>query len=398
MKTPKLRNGGKYLLGLAALVVVFLVGYGVGSGHISLSGSSGVPANASLPSQLDYSSVNAEYQALIQNYDGKLTATQLLNGLKHGLAEATDDPHTEYFTAAETKEFNQELNNQFSGIGAELGNDSSGDLQIVSPIQGLPAAKAGVQAGDLIATINGKSTSGLGLDQAVDEIRGKAGTKVTLGLVRNGQLVNITIVRQNIEVPSVLWKMLPGNIGYIQIITFDNNTSDLAQKAAQQLKSQGAASIILDLRGNPGGLLQAAIDVSSLWLEQGQLVLQEKRGPVVVNSYYASGNDILHGLKTVVLINGGSASASEITAGALHDHGDATLIGTKSYGKGSVQQVVPLSNESELKVTVAKWYRPNGENIDGKGITPDKVIQLTPGDAAHGQDPQLAAAEQFLGQ
>lgn len=398
MKKPKLINWEKYLAALASLVVIFLVGYGVGSGRISLGSSSAVPANASLPSQLDYSSVNAEYQALIQNYDGKLTTTQLLNGLKHGLANATGDPHTEYFTAAETKEFNQELNNQFSGIGAELGNDSSGDLQIVSPIQGLPAAKAGVQAGDLIATINGKSTSGLGLDQAVTEIRGKAGTNVTLGLVRNGQLVNITITRQNIEVPSVLWKILPGNIGYIQIITFDNNTSGLANKAAQQLKSQGATSIILDLRGNPGGLLQAAIDVSSLWLEQGQLVLQEKRGPVVVNSYYASGNDILHGLRTVVLINGGSASASEITAGALHDHGDATLIGTKSYGKGSVQQVVSLAAGAELKVTVAKWYRPNGENIDGKGITPDKVIQLTPSDAAHGQDPQLAAAEQFLSQ
>lgn len=399
LKSLKLNIWEKSGAALAVLVVVFLVGWGFGSGKISLGAASAVPANASLPSQLDYSSVTKVYQALVQNYDGKLTTKQLLNGLKHGLAEATGDPHTEYFTAAETKEFNQQLNNQFSGIGAELGNDSSGDLQIVSPIAGLPAAKAGVQAGDLIATINGKSTSGLGLTQAVDEIRGPAGTKVTLGLVRNGQLVEITITRQNVTVPSVMWKMLPNSkIGYIQIITFDSNTSALAQKAAQQLKSDGASAIILDLRGNPGGLLEAAINVSSLWLNQGQLVLQEKRGSEVVNSYYANGNDILHGLKTVVLINGGSASASEITAGALHDHNDATLIGTKSYGKGSVQQVVPLAAGAELKVTVAKWYRPNGENIDGKGITPDKIVQLTASDAAHGQDPQLTAAEQFLGQ
>lgn len=391
----KIENWNKYL-GLAlVLAVVFVAGFLLGNGRFSF-GQNAIQANSSLPSTLDYSSVNSVYQELKDHYDGKLTTSQLLDGLKHGLAEATGDPHTEYFTAAETKDFNEQLNNKFSGIGAEVGKDSSGDLQIVSPIKGFPADKAGVQAGDLIATINGNSTSGLSITDAVTKIRGKSGTKVALGLVRGGNLVNISITRKTIQVPSVSWKMLPGKIGYISIITFGDDTSTLAQKAATSLRAQGAKSIILDLRGNPGGLLEAAVNVSSLWLPQGDLVLQEKRGPTVVNSYYATGNDVLHGLPTVVLINGGSASASEITAGALHDHKAATLIGVKSYGKGSVQQIEPLNNGAELKVTVAKWYRPNGQNIDKKGIQPDKPVKLTASDASHGRDPQLNAAEQFL--
>lgn len=395
----------KYLVVAAVIVAVFAAGYLFGSGHWHI-GNSAVPANANLPARLDYSSVNQVYQELKDNFDGKLTTTQLLNGLKHGLANATGDPHTEYFTTKEAKQFDNELNNSFSGIGAVLGKDAAGDLQVVSPIKGFPADKAGVRAGDLIATINGKSTSGLSLTQAVVEIRGKEGTKVTLGLVRNEKLTSVTITRKTIEVPSVSFKVLPGEIGYIQIISFSNDTSSLAEKAAKSLRGQGVKSVILDLRGNPGGLVNAAVNVSSLWLERGDLIMQEKRGPVVDNSFYATGNDLLRGLPTVVLINGGSASASEITAGALHDHDAATLIGTKSYGKGSVQKPICLAGVLEddgscsegpmLKVTVDKWYRPNGQNIDKKGIKPDQTVKLTAGDQDHGRDPQLKAAEARL--
>lgn len=390
------RNWQKWLAPLAVGVIIFGAGYGLGSGRISFGQSSAVPANASLPAQLDYASVNKVYQALKSNYDGKLTISDLMNGLKHGLVDASGDPHTEYFTAAEAKEFNNELNNSITGIGAELGKDANGNLQIVSPIKGSPADKAGVRAGDLIATVNDQNTSGWSIDKAVNQIRGKAGTSVKLGVVRNGKLVNIEIVRDTIKIPSVNWKMLGGKTGYIQIITFGNDTSDLALKAANELKNQGARSIILDLRGNPGGLLQAAVNVSSLWLPESKLIVQEKRGPVVVDTYYATGENPLYGLPTVVLINGGSASASEITAGALHDNGAASLIGTKSYGKGSVQQIVPLSGGAELKVTVAKWFRPNGQNIDKKGIEPDKKVDITQKDIDSGQDPQLKAAENYL--
>ena len=356
------------------------------------------PISKGLPSRLDYSTVNQVYRSLVDNYDGKLTETQLLNGLKHGLAESTNDPYTEYFTPQEAKAFNQQLNNQFSGIGAELGQDKDGNLQVIAPISGTPAAKAGLQAGDLIASINGTSTSGMSVDEAVSKIRGKAGTKVTLQVVRNKTTaLTIPITRENITVPSVTTKTLPNNIGYMQISTFADDTSDLAQKAATQFKNQHVKGIVLDLRDDPGGLLDAAIHVSSLWLPQKQLILQEKRGNVVQQSYYSLGDDSLNGIPTVVLINGGSASASEITTGALHDNKDAYVIGEKSYGKGVVQQLINFGDGSQLKVTVASWYRPNGQNINHRGITPDQTVKqaanVVPG---ADNDTQLQAAENYL--
>ena len=178
----------------------------------------------------------------------------------------------------------------------------------------------------------------------------------------------------------------------MQITQFSDDTGTLAAQAAADFKAKGVKSVILDMRDNPGGLLSAAVDVSSLWLPEHETVLQEKRGGKVINTYQSEGNPVLNNVPTVVLINGGSASAAEITAGALHDNGAATLIGEKSFGKGSVQQITPLSNNEEIKVTVARWYRPNGENIDKKGITPDKVVKMTDDDYKNGTDPQKEAA------
>lgn len=376
------------------IVAVFWAGINVGNGTIRFSNPSS--PNGALPSQLDYSSVNQVYDALKNNYNGKLTTEQLLNGLKHGLAKATGDPYTEYFTADEAKQFDNELNNSFSGIGAELSQDKDGNLEIISPIKGFPAAKVGLQPKDLIAQIDGKSTSGMSVDEAVSEIRGKAGTKVTLTIVRDhNQTLTFHILRANIQVPSVTTKILPGNVGYMQISTFANDTSDLAKQAAQQFKSQHVKGIVLDLRDNPGGLLDAAVNVSSLWLNNGQTVLTEK-GTIGDKTYTATGDDILHGIPTVVLINAGSASAAEITTGALHDNHDAYVIGTKSFGKGVVQSVINLSNGAELKVTVASWYRPNGQNIEHKGITPDKIVKISANQAKAGNDVQLKSAESYL--
>ncbi len=384
----------KVVLSLALLLLVFDIGMGVGNGSIHTPWGFRQVAHG-LPDKLDYSTVNQVYQSLKENYDGQLTQGQLLDGLKHGLAEATNDPYTEYFTPAEAKDFNNELNNAFSGVGAELGADSSGNLQIIAPIAGTPAAKAGLQAQDLITAINGTSTSGMSVDTAVNKIRGPAGTKVTLQILRGSQNLSFTITRQNLTVPSVTTKILPGNIGYMQISTFADDTTDLAQKAADQFSQDHVSGIILDLRDDPGGLLNAAVSVSSLWLPENQTVLQEKRGNTVVQTYYAQGGDELHGIPTVVLIDGGSASASEITAGALHDNGDAYLIGTKSYGKGVVQQLVNFSDGSQLKVTIASWYRPDGKNINHLGITPDKTV-TEPANATTSNDPQLQAAENYL--
>jgi carboxyl-terminal processing protease len=380
------------------LAAVFLLGMGLGNGWFGRHEPGRTPPVAkNLPAKLDYSSVNTVYQSLKQNYDGQLNESQVLDGLKHGLAQSTNDPYTEYFTPKEAKQFNQQLNNSFSGIGAELGKDADGNLQIIAPIAGTPAAQAGLQAQDLIASINGNSTAGISIDEAVNKIRGHAGTKVTLQVVRNkSQVLNFTITRQDITVPSVNTKTLPGNIGYIQITTFADDTTDLTRKAADQFAAAHVKGIVLDLRDDPGGLLDAAINVSDLWVPQGKMILQEKTGSVVQHTDYADGGDKLHGIPTVVLINSGSASASEITAGALHDNNDAYLIGQKSYGKGVVQQLINFNDGSQLKVTVASWYRPDGQNINHRGITPDQTVKISDADAKAKNDTQLQAAEAYL--
>ncbi len=393
MKKINLTDKRKKALGIAAAVVVavgiFVLGVDFGNGTISLSGGG---LNSNLPNQLNYASVTQEYHALIDNYDGKLTAIQLLNGIKHGLANAVNDPYTEYFTATEANSFNNELNNSFSGIGAELSQNAKHELIIMSPLKNSPAARAGLQPQDIIADINGKSTANMSITQAVNAIRGRSGTSVGLTIIRGSKEFNVGIQRATITVPSVNYKILSGNIGYISIYTFANDTSSLIKQAAQDMVKNHVKGIVLDLRDNPGGLVNAAVATSSEWLKPGQEVMQERRGSQVLQTYYATGGDILHGIPTVVLVNGGSASASEITAGALHDHHDAYLIGTKTFGKGVVQQLINLSGGGELKVTVASWYRPDGQNINHIGITPDETVKLN----SSGPDNQLAAAESYL--
>ena len=383
---------------VAAALLIFVCGVGVGSGSISFSGVSS--QNSTLPSRLNYASIDQVYQAIKTNYDGKLTEQQLLDGMKKGLAEATGDPYTEFFNTADAKDFNNQLQGSFTGIGAELGQDSSKNLVVVAPIDGFPAAKAGLRAQDMITSIDGKSTTGMSVDDAVNRIRGKKGTTVTLKVLRDkSDTLTLTITRDDIKIPSVNYKILDDNIGYMQITQFSDDTASLATKAANEFKSKNVKGVILDMRDNPGGLLSAAVDVSSLWLPENETVLQEKRGGQVVNTYKAEGNPVLNNMPTMVLINGGSASAAEITAGALHDNGVATLIGEKSYGKGSVQQIVQLSGGAEIKVTVARWYRPNGQNIDKKGIQPDQTVKMTDDDYKNGNDPQKQTAiDKLLGQ
>lgn len=389
-------NRGRLGLGIAVLIIVFAFGVEVGNGQLHLAFTAPVASeNGSLPAQLDYSSITKVYDALKDNYDGKLTESQLLDGMKAGLAQATNDPYTEYFTAAQAKDFQNVLNNSFSGIGAELGKDDSGNLIIVSPIKGFPADKAGLQPQDVIASINGQDTTNMATDVAAAKIRGPKGTTVTLKVVRGSQPLTFTVTRDDIQLPSVTTKTLDGNIGYMQISSFADDTANLAEQAAQSFKQAGVKGVILDLRGNPGGRLDAAVDVSSLWLPGGDTVVAEK-GTTGNQTFTATGNNLLQGIPTVVLIDGGSASASEITAGALHDNNAAHLIGVQSYGKGVVQQLLDLGDGSELKVTVASWYRPNGQNIQKKGITPDQIAQLSDADITAHNDTQLAAAQAYL--
>lgn len=378
---------------LVLMLGMFTLGLNIGNGNISFFNNTN---KTGLPSKLNYKDVNQLYSVLRANYDGRLSESQILNGIMHGLANSPGDPYTEYFTKSEASAFNSELNNSFTGIGAELSKNSSGDIEVIAPLSGYPAAKAGLRAQDVITSINNVSTSGMSVETAVNDIRGPAGTKVTLGILRGNQNLNISIVRETITIPSVNTKILKGNIGYMQIISFANDTSTLAYQAAQKFKSEHVKGIILDLRNDPGGLLSAAINVSSLWVNNASLILQEKRGNTVIDSYYGQGDNILSNIPTVVLINSGTASSAEITTGALHDNHEAYVIGTKSFGKGVVQELFNLNNGAVLKVTVASWYRPNGQDINKKGITPDQTVQLTPSDIKAGNDTQLNAALNYL--
>jgi carboxyl-terminal processing protease len=396
-KQGKSRIWLRRAVSLIIVLVVFSLGMAVGDGRISFG--RGRPANVanSLPTTLDYSSVNKVYRSLRDNFDGKLTETQLTDGLKHGLAASTKDPYTVYFTPKEAKEFNSELNNSFSGIGAQLGQDKDGNLEVIAPIAGLPADKAGLKAHDIITGINGTSTSGMSVDDAVHKIRGPKGTEIKLDVIRDKKTpLNFTVVRADIKIPSVKTKILPNNVGYLQITTFSDDTTELVRKAVSEFKENNVKGIVVDVRSNPGGLLESSVQVASLWLDQGQTVLQEKRGGTVVKTYSAQGGNSLKGIPTVVLVDGGSASASEILTGALRDNNDAYVIGEKSYGKGVVQQLINFADGSQLKVTVASWYRPNGQNINKKGITPDKSIKISDADVKAGTDTQLQAAQDYL--
>lgn len=388
---------------LLIAAVFFVTGVAFGQGSFALPSLNSLrpghdPIAKNLPEKLNYSEVDQVYKSLKENYDGQLNAQKLEEGLKHGLAEATGDPYTVYFTAKEAKEFQSQLNNEFSGIGAQLGLDKDGNVIIIAPIAGLPAEKAGVKPQDIIASINGMTTAGMSVDEAVSKIRGPKDTKVKLQLIRNrAKTIDVEITRQDIKLPSVNTKTLDGNIGYIQITSYANDTTELVQKAAREFKDKNVKGVVLDLRSNPGGLLESAVQVSSLWLPQGTKVLEEKRGgKEVIKTYSSLGGDILNDVPTVVLINQGSASASEITAGALKDNGAAYLIGEKSYGKGVVQQLVDFGDGSQLKVTIASWHRPNGQNINKKGITPDQIVKISEADAEAGKDPQLEAAQARL--
>jgi len=342
--------------------------------------------NQALSQNIDFSSVEKTYDLLKSKYDGKLDMAKLQDGIQKGLVDAAGDPYTVYMSQKEAGEFEGELNGSFSGIGAELGKRDD-KLIVISPVDDSPAQKAGVHAGDTILKINGEDSTKLSVDAAVNKIRGDAGTDVKLTILRDDAPVELTITRAQITVPSVKSEILAGNIGYLQISRFSDDTADLASKAATDFKAKGVKGVVLDVRNDGGGLLDASVKVAGLWLDN-KVVVEEREGGKTTSSLRTGNNPPLAGIPTTMLINEGSASASEILAGALHDHGAAKLIGEKSFGKGSVQELIDLPNGGKLKVTVARWYTPNGKNIDKEGIKPDVEVKLSADDFNANRDPQ----------
>lgn len=314
-----------------------------------------------------------------------------------GLASSYNDPYTVFFPPKEAKEFADTISGSFAGVGMEI-DVKDGVLTVVAPLKGTPAEDAGVKAGDQIIAIDGKSTDGLSTDKAVSQIRGAIGTTVDLSIIRDGKALDFKITRQTIQVPETDESVDEATGAYrIALYEFTSNSADLFAQAFSRFQASGSQKLIIDLRGNPGGYLDAAVDIASHFLPKGAKIVTEdfggKEDNVVHTSYgYA---DLPKGTKIVVLVDVGSASASEILAGALQDNKAATVIGTQTFGKGSVQTLIDLGGGS-LKVTVARWITPAGHWIMGNGVTPDIKVEYKKADTPKGNDSQMTRAIQFL--
>ena len=340
---------------------------------------------------IDLSSVQKTYQELVANYDGKLDTQKLIYGANRGLVEAAGDPHTAYMDPDETKEFDKSLSGQIGGgIGAEIGLRNNKPT-IIKPLENSPAQKAGIKAGEAIVKVNDEASSDWSVEKVVSKIRGEVGTSVKLTLLSGAQTREVSVVRQNIVSPAVESE-IDGEIGILKVNRFGDDTVSLSRKYASEFVEKGVKKVILDLRNNPGGTVGAAQGLLGIWLDN-QIAMTERRGPEIVKTLRTTGTPILGNMKTVVLINGNSASASEITAGALREYGKATLVGQKSYGKGSVQIVLGLPGGSQMKVTEARWYTPKGKNIDKTGIEPDVKVDLSSDDVNNNVDPQMDKAK-----
>jgi carboxyl-terminal processing protease len=311
--------------------------------------------------------------------DSKLVESAI-NGMLAGL-----DPHSSYMDPKSFRDMQVQTRGEFGGLGIEVTMED-GLVKVVAPIDETPAAKAGVMANDIITHLDNEAVQGLTLNQAVDKMRGPVNTKIKLTIMRKGadKPVEVTIVRDIIRVKSVRWRPQGSDIGYIRVTQFNEQTTDGLKQAINDLNSQlGADKIkgyVLDLRNNPGGLLDQAISVSDTFLEKGEIVSTRGRNPEETQRFNARPGDLIKGKPLIVLINGGSASASEIVAGALQDHKRATLIGTRSFGKGSVQTIIPLgAGNGALRLTTARYFTPAGRSIQAKGISPDiEVLQDVP--------------------
>ena len=328
------------------------------------------------------------------------TPQERLYGAIAGLTDSYDDPYTVFMPPADAQVFQEEISGEFGGVGMELGI-KDGVIVVVAPLKDSPAERAGIRSGDQVIAVDGKPTTGFAVEDAVKVIRGKKGTTVKLTLARTGEPkpIEVSIVRDTISIPIIKNYHTPDGIYVIELYSFSANSVDLFRKALREYFESGDTKLILDLRGNPGGYLEAAVEMASYFLPVGQMVVSEdfkdNREAVVHRS---SGYNVFHNkkLSMVVLVDQGSASASEILAGALQQHGVAKLVGAKTFGKGSVQQLIDLGGGAQLKITIARWLTPNGNSISEGGLTPDIKKDRTAEDVKAGKDPQKDAAILWL--
>lgn len=397
---------GKKKLVTVAVAVIILVSSSLGSYYLGLEKGLKETKNIVIEGISGGESpqgTGADFSVFWQAWDklkkehinGKDTSSEkLVYGAINGLTKALGDPHTIFFEPEDYKKFNQDITGSFSGIGTEIGvrNDQ---LVIIAPLKNSPAERAGLMAKDKIIKIDDTITYDLNVEEAVKLIRGKEGTKVVLNILRNGweSPKDFEIIRAQIEIPTVDWSMKENNIAYVQLYNFNANTNAAFYKAMSDvLYKQKTRGIVFDLRNNPGGYLNVAVDLAGWFLKKGDVVAKERFADGNERVFKAYGNEALENTPVVILINSGSASASEILAGALRVHRSIKLVGEKSFGKGTVQELQELKDNSALKITIANWLLPDDSLIDKVGLNPDIEVKMTEEDIKAGKDPQLDKA------
>jgi carboxyl-terminal processing protease len=375
-----MRKNSLFLLGsVAGACLTLLV---TGSQGTHLVGTARATGGVDIYSQLNL--FGEVFERVRADYVEKPDDSKLVEGAINGMITSLD-PHSRYMNDSSWREMQETTHGEFGGLGIEVTMED-GLVKVVAPIDGTPAAKAGIMSGDLVTQIDDEAVQGLTLEQAVNKMKGAPNTKTKLTLIRKGTdaPIMVTIVREIIRVRPVSYHVDGDNIGYIRISSFNEQTTDELKKAisgiSKQIPSQNLVGYVLDLRNNPGGLLDQAVSVSSAFMTRGEVVSTRGRRAEETQRFGARGGDLTKGKPLVVLINGGSASASEIVAGALHDHKRATLIGTRSFGKGSVQTIIPLGRgHGALALTTARYFTPSGRSIQAQGISPDiEVLQDVP--------------------
>lgn len=398
MKNP-FKQFIKFLISLIIVIGIYYVGYAVGHKNLVWENNyqpKVLGVSTDKPKDIDFSLFWDAWDILKGKYIGVLDTQKMVYGAISGLVESSGDPYTMFMDPDDAKRFSEDLQGSFDGIGAELEN-KNGLLVVVAPLQDSPAEKVGLKANDIILKIDGEDVEKMTFPSAIAKIRGEKGTKVKLGILRpeNRKELELEVTRNTIVVKSVKWEEKQGNL-YIKISQFGDDTTDLMKQAAQYSIDKNYPGIILDLRNNPGGYLESAIDISSLFLDNEKTVVTEQNKQGEKKIFKTTLTPILKNKKLAILVNNGSASASEILSGAMQDDNRATLVGEKTFGKGSVQSLEKLKDGSEIKVTIAKWLTPTGKAIDGEGIKPDIEVKLTDDDLKNNRDPQLDKALELI--
>jgi len=393
------------------LLVVFTFGFGIYVGFnnrpeiekvLTLTGK-----ETAVQTTADFSPFWKVWNVINDKYPGaeKVTDQEKVYGAISGLIGSLNDPYSEFFAPDEAKIFEEDISGNFSGVGMEIGIKNR-VLTVIAPLKNTPAYRAGIESGDKILKIDETTTAGLGVDQAIKLIRGEQGTTVSLSILREGEREprEIKIVRDIINIPTLDTESRKDGIFVVELYSFSASSPSLFRDAIRQFAQAKSDKLLLDLRGNPGGYLEAAISMASWFLPEGKVVVTEDYGEESEPKVFRSkGYNVFNDkLKFVILIDGGSASASEILAGAMQDHKRAILVGSESYGKGSVQEVVDITPDTLLKITVAKWLTPNGNLITDKGLTPDYLVEFSKeparagGDSESEKDPQMDKAVELL--